>query len=244
MSITQGLILSRSGTQVTVEVGGEALPPIQLARHLHDPAAAAAGDACLIGEHLGARVVIGVLGTAAAPPPPPPDPDQDEDVTDKPPDVVTGSTPVRPVWTGSYRGGWRGDTADLYQGDWTGRGIQTGAAFYGPGIRAWDFIAGLTTLLRRIRGAGVSTAQRPTMALLAGDTRPGSTPTILATTPGPLLAPGDEHGWAWPTGWVEQVQDGTAGGLGITSGGSRTPYIGLTSSGGGMTTTVHWRDEQ
>lgn len=242
-TLVQGLILSRSGTQVVVEIDGEELPPIGLARHLHATGQADAGDACLVGTVRGARVVVAVLGTTSAPAPVPVPPA--EDVSAKaPPTGSTGSSPVSPVWSGSWRGGsWRPDTNVLYQGDYTGRGVQTGAAYYGAGLRAWPHMAGLQTRLRRITASGVNADQRPTMALLAGDTRPGGYPTILATAPGPLLGWGDAEDWQWPSGWVGQVLSGAAGGLGITSGGSRTPYVALSAAGDGMTTTVDWRAE-
>ena len=46
--------------------------------------------------------------------------------------TISGTDVCTPTWHGTYRSGsWRSDTSDLYQGDWTGRGINRGAAFYG-----------------------------------------------------------------------------------------------------------------
>lgn len=250
MSIVQGLILGRTGTTVVVSVDGEELPPIALARHLHDTSQAAAGDACLIGTVHGAKTVIAVLGAAPAPPTPAPPPPAEGggDGTDtgvKPPTVErTGSSPVRPVWTGTYRGGWRTDTADLYQGDWTGRGLNTGAAFYGNGFRAWDELTRVTVALRRKAGAGVFAGERPRMVLLAGGTRPGGAPTILAAELGPSLTAGGSGGsgsWDVPESWLPQLMSGAAGGIGIHIN-SRDPYLALETGGGGMAATAYWRD--
>lgn len=246
MSDLLGRILSRSGTRVVVEIDGEPLPTMELARHLHGDTSAAAGDACLVATVHGARYVVAVLGTAPAPPPPPPPPpDSAEDETvvqPKAPPVVTGSTPVTPVWTGTYRAGWRSDTADLYQGDWTGRGVNVGAAYYGSGFTTWGELRAVRVHLRRKPGAGVNASQAPTMALLAGGRRPSGAPSVLATAPGPGLRPGGSASFTVPAVWLPRLASGEAGGIGCTTGGSRAPYIALEASGAGMTATADWTE--
>lgn len=202
-----------------------------------------AGDTAVIVVEGGQAWLLGVLGDA---PPPPPDPEPDPE-----PDPGTGADPAppprppapppqptyerrvfRPTWSGTWRGGWRSDTSDLYQGDWTGRGINQGACWWG---RLPTAIEDATLTLVRGSGAGVAAAQAPTMTLLAGTTRPAGAATVLATTPGPALARGRSAEWSLPEAWVAQMTSGAAGGIGITSGSSRTPYLALVVSGLGMT---------
>src|SRR5690606_28858880 len=59
----------------------------------------------------------------------------------KPPDPPKQRTvPISATWTGTFRGAeWRTDTRDLYQGDLSGKGLNTGVAFFGlkiVGLRA------------------------------------------------------------------------------------------------------------
>lgn len=75
------------------------------------------------------------------------------------------------------------------------------------------------------------------MCLLAGS-GPGGGPSILTTASGPAMARGGSADWSVPASWVAQLESGAAGGIGITSGGSRTPYIALLASGVGMTLSV------
>lgn len=244
-----GRVLMVAGPVATVEIDGEVLPPMQLARHLHG-GGAAPGDACLVSVVNGSRVVTGVLGVAAAPPEPEPDPDGQE-LPPKPPELVlSGTSPVRPVWAGTYRNGWRGDTTDLYQGDWTGRGINRGAAYFGAAFQAWDEITRVRVGLHRLPGAGVSEARTPTMTLLAGGTRPSGAPVVLATASGPAMRAGDRigfdedgnGGWAVPSTWLSRLHSGEAGGIGIYVN-AREPYLALSAAGEWMTARVDWRDE-
>ena len=143
---------------------------------------------------------------------------------------------ARPVWSGSWRSGsWRSDTSDLYQGDYTGRGVNIGGCWWG---RLPSSIRDGKVTLARASGAGIAAGQIPTMALLAGTNRPAGAPTIIATAAGPRLTrsgAGSSADWVIPADWITRLAAGTAGGIGITSGGSRDPYLALDASGRGMT---------
>lgn len=157
----------------------------------------------------------------------------------KPPSNV-GTTPnpkptqksktFKPIWTGSYRGGWRGDTKDLYQGDWTGRGSNYGCAYYGNGPSALSGIAVKGTVrIKRIAG-GAYGAQHPTLRLLGAKSRPGGAPGYSATIRGPALAIGQTATITLPVAWVTRLLNGSSGGIGIGVGGS-SPYVGLAGKG-------------
>lgn len=226
MSVVTGRVSAwNSTTRIATIVGHPG--PVPVLRHV---TAIAVGDTAVVQVEGGQAWVIGVLGIA-----PPPAPET------RPPDVApptvppTGPTSVtlRPSWSGSWRGGaWRSDTSDLYQGDYTGRGINTGGCW-------WDLPAGVTSaVLTTVRGqGGAGAATAPTMALLAGS-GPAGAPAILATAAGPALLRGESADWVVPVGWIPQLASGAAEGIGITSGGSKTPYLVLIASGVGMTLTV------
>jgi len=160
--------------------------------------------------------------------------------TPPPPKTTSGTSTVAPQSTGSWRAGsWRGDTTVLYQGDWTGRGIQEGAAYYGSGLSGVPgSITSATVRLVRQDGAGYTSAQIPTMTLLAGGSR-GGAPSRLATAPGPALETGQSTDWPVPSSWLASMNNGSAGGIGCYVG-STSPYVGLTPAAGGMTVTARW----
>lgn len=204
---------------------------IQVMRHVGD---VVVGDTAVVVVQGGQAWVSGVLGPVPPPPPPPPTPEEEHNAPQPAPPEPT-TLPLRPSWSGTWRAGsWRGDTSDLYQGDLTGRGINTGGCWWG---RLPSGMTDLSLQLVRAAGAGSGAAQSPTMALLAGTSRPAGAPTILATTPGPALLRGGQTLWPVPEAWRRQMSAGTAGGIGITSQGSRNPYLALVSSGVGMTLT-------
>lgn len=178
-------------------------------------------------------IIVGKQGTYTPPAPPPTQ-------APPPPAVNYYTASVVPVSTGSYRGGWRSDTSDLFQGDYTGRGINTGAAFYGDQIvglganLAWP--VGITLTTQRI-GGGSFASVSPTLITI-GDRYPAGAPSGLASTAGvgltigatgTQLLPGSVTTGA-PTGMVLALMNGTAGGLGIYVA-STTPYCGWAGLG-------------
>lgn len=209
---------------------------LPLMRHV---TAGAVGDTAVVLVQGGQAWVTGVLGVAP-PPAPPETPPVDEagGVDVAPPSTPTGpqTLALRPTWSGSWRAGaWRSDTSDLYQGDYSGRGVNQGGCWWG---RLPSTMVAATLRVVRLAGAGAGAAQTPTMCLLAGMARPAGAPTVLATAPGPALPRSAAASWTVPAAWVAQMASGAAGGIGITSGGSRTPYLGLAVSEGGMTLQV------
>lgn len=193
------------------------------------------GDEVLVILRRGQGYVLGALGTA----PPAPRVTSPTDVAPPPTSLQTGSTVFRPTSTGTYRGGsWRGDTRDLYQGDWTGRGVNRGAAFYGNGPRG---LRGVTVTrvrvtLKRLSG-GSYAAQSPTVRLIQEKARAGA-PNYIDSTGGPSLRIGQSKTFDLPVAWGTQLVAGTAGGVGIYVGGS-APYVAL--DGGPMALRIDWK---
>lgn len=204
--------------------------PVPILRHIQS-GQLQAGDTALVAHEGGQWWLLGVLGSS----PPPPPPDDPGIPAPAPPPTPQEPVSLRPEWSGSWRNGWRSDTSDLFQGDWTGRGINTGGCWWGPlppGIVSGELS------LKRSEGSGYGAAASPTMALLAGTSRPAGAPVIRATAPGPSLVRGGTAQWALPESWITQLNAGTAGGIGVTSGGSSTPYLSLVASGVWMTLSL------
>lgn len=144
--------------------------------------------------------------------------------------------PLRPTFSGSFRAGsWRTDTSDLYQGDWTGRGINSGGCWWG---KLPASLSAATLTLVRSSAAGSGAALAPTLTLLAGTSRPAGAPSVLASVAGPALLRGKSAPWPVPGAWLALMAAGTAGGIGCTSGASTSPYLALVASGVGMTLAV------
>lgn len=185
------------------------------------------GDQVLVTVNGGQMWITSVLGTVAPPPPPPPTEPETKPVP--PPeqrDTITGNDTPSPIWSGTWRNGWRSDTgSDLYSGDWTGRGINRAVSMFGS-LDALGTLTAGTATLRRLQG-GVFGAQAPTMTLTAPGSKSASFPTILASVAGPSIAVGGSAEWTVPTGWLTQLQDGIAGGIGIGTGVGASPYIHL-----------------
>lgn len=204
----------------------------------------AVGDGVRLARLAGAQWVSANLGPAPAPEP---ISGGDDSVTPTPPapsTVVSGETPITPVSTGTIRNGSRRpDTADLYQGDWKGTGLNFGCAWYGTRIKDLRGTLQSGSRLQINRGeGGVFGAQTPTICLLSGTTWPGSgTPTILASAAGPSLAVDRSALWSIPSGWFPQLDSGDAGGFGIWVN-SRTPYVHLLTAGDGMTFIGNWKE--
>ena len=205
--------------------------PALLMRHVVD---VQPGDVAVVLLVAGQRWVAGLLGAGVVEAP-----DEGEGPVVLPPTpapVPPERRVLRPAWSGTFRAGsWRGDTSDLYQGDYTGRGINIGACWWGA---LPTDLGAATVTLKRLPGAGAVAAVAPTMALLAGTARPSGAPTIMATTPGPSMprtGAGSTREWDIPEAWIGRMASGEAAGIGITTGGARDPYMALSASGVGMT---------
>ena len=198
------------------------------------------GDACLVLRREGSGFVLGALGTAPASTPPPttnvPPPVADVATVAKP---RTGSTVLVPASSGTFRDGVWLETADLYQGDASGRGLNYGAAYYGPGPAG---LSGATVTRARLRirrqAGGSSFPQAPTLRLLSGTVRPAGTPVAVASTAGPSLAVGEETIHDLPLTWGQQLVNGTAGGVGIWVDPAADPYI--RTDGPSLSVLLDW----
>lgn len=199
------------------------------------------GDALLVGKWGSTWFAIGhavttAPGTPADPPPDPPSP--------SPPQ--TGKLVVSPVSTGSYRDSkWRTDNDDVYQGEYGGNGNHVGAVFYGSKPRSLDgaTVTKATIRVRRPDRGGANAAQSTTLWLVTQSTKPSGAPTRTSSTSGPSLRRGQTNDtFTVPTSWVQDMVDGTAGGLAIyESDGS--PYVILSGRGdwsAAFTLTIYW----
>lgn len=233
-----GWVTASTSTTVTVQLAGgdlvEDVPKLRAFTPNTD-------DVVLMLNAGGALYCLGALNAA---PTPPPEPEEDEDEDPAPaPELVEKTRTWRPSFTGTYRGSWRGDTSDLYQGDWTGRGRNYGAAYYGqngPSAVSGDAVSG-TVRIKRLSG-GVYAAVRPTLRLLDHKTRPGGFPSFSKSMQGPLMSIGDTRRVGLPTGWVQDLIDGNAGGIGIGVG-TNSPYVHLAGKGvwgPAMELTITW----
>lgn len=230
VTVTVARIVSISGRVARVEgIPGD----VAMLRHV---TSANSTDLALVACSDGQAWLVGVLGTVAPPPPPP----QPEDGATPAPAPVIEVVTLRPTVSGTWRGsGWRSDTSDLYQGDWTGRGLNRGGAWWGP---LPSRIRSGSVLLRRRRAAGMGAAATPTLTLLAGTSRPSGAPTVLASQAGPALAAGASTTWDLPAAWVAQMASGAAGGIGCQID-SAAPYMALAVSDAGMTLTLTTESE-
>lgn len=160
------------------------------------------------------------------------------------PSTVTGSLVVAPVETRSYRGSWRTDTTDVYQGEYGGYGNHTGCVFYGTKPRS---LSGATVTdaklkVRRVSG-GIYAAQTSTMRLMTESTRPSGAPTLTSSTTGPSLAVGaTDNAFDVPNSWAQAMVDGTSGGLAFFEADG-DPYIRFAGRGtwsAAFTLTIYW----
>lgn len=202
----------------------------------------AVNDLVVVARDATGPLVIGRLGVSSTPavevvPPPV-----------APPSVKTlRSKTILPSSTGSWRsgGGWRSDDT-VRQGDWnSGYGINHGAAFYGRQLKGLG--ADLTRprsirlTYKRLAG-GVFGAQAPTVWTLSQSSRPSGAPSRLTSSVGTGVAVNKTATFQLPTGMVDELLDGTAGGLGIYVGGS-SPYIvlaGRSDYGSAMALSVSY----
>lgn len=215
--------------KVTVSLDGAAqlvdLPAVA------GPTAYAAGDLVLVARDSSGPVVLGKVGAAPAPAEPPPA------APVPPPSTLTQRTvTILPSSTDSYRAGqgWRGD-GTVRQGDYIGEAVYQGCAFYGAqlaGLGA-DLSAPRSAVLTYVRQqGGVFGAQSPTFHTLAQRTRPSGAPTRLSSGgEGTPVAVNRSASWQLPAGLLDELLDGTAGGLGVYVGSS-SPYIVLSGRSG------------
>lgn len=218
---------------VTVKADAEGVTKVRTrsqeveAVSLTSAATANVGESVLLLRSGAGLWVIGKIGQP--PTPPPPDPDEDEpDEPEVPPRSTyeTKTVTFRPQYTGSYRGGWRTDTTKVYTGDWTGRGVNLGRAFYGSGpsgLKKVEQVEWAEVRLERVQG-GVFASQTLPMVLIGQKTRPSGSGSVQRSTSGPSLAVGQSATWRMPQAWADDLVSGAAGGLGIGSGSS-SPYI-------------------
>ena len=140
-----------------------------------------AGDVAVLMRSANRLWMIGTYGTSTVVAPPTPEPED----PDKPPtQPTTTKVTLKPKATGTARGGSvRGDTSQLYQGDWTGRGVNSGMAVY----RAKQLSGTVTKATLRIKrlDAGSYSAQSPTLRLMNQNSLVGN-PTWQASQTGPV----------------------------------------------------------
>jgi hypothetical protein len=230
-------VQSVSGNSVNVVNANTRLSfPYLRSYRIAGSSAPVAGDFVLVLRAGSAGWILGAFGAQPATPTPPPGP--------VPPPTgpsQSGTTTILPTFTGSFRGGsWRGDTSALFQGDWTSRGINTGAAYYGTQATGIAARASRATLSMRRGSGGVNGAQTPTLVLLGPQ---GGAPNVLASISSGLgLAVGGNGDAAVPVDWAQQLIDGTAQGIGIYVNAS-APYIqieGQSTDAAGMALRIEW----
>jgi len=199
----------------------------------------AAGDVVLISRQGPVWWVVGRAYTAAPAPPEATDPSPPPQ-----PATVEGVLVCQAVSTGSYRGGkWRTDTDDVLQGVYAGYPTNTGAAFYGdkPRSLAGATVTSARLTCHRIRGGGFAPVAA-TLRLVTQSVRPAGAPTLTSSTTVPSLAVGTSTStFAVPTAWVQDIVDGTAGGLGVSA--ATTPYIrfrGRSTAAAAFTLAIGW----
>lgn len=223
----------KSSEVATFTVNGVATQ-CQVARDL----TVAVGDVCVI-QRVGAQwfALARFYGAAPADPENPPTPAPK-------PTVVRGTLVVPAVETRSYRGSWRTDTDDVYQGEYAGNGNHTGCAFYGSKPRSLSgaTVTSATVRMRRRSAGGVAADRSLTLRLVTQSTRPSGAPTLGSSTAGPSLRWGESTTFTIPDSWAQAMVDGTAGGLAVfESGGS--PYMILDGRGrfsSSFTLTIGW----
>ncbi|MFT4295646.1 MAG: hypothetical protein QM582_09570 [Micropruina sp.] len=198
---------------------------------------AVAGDWLLLLEQDRQLWAVALLGTAPGPIIAPPAPEEDSPETAQ---IVTGTDTIPPTWSGTWRDGkWRGDTSHMIQGP-SSWGMSRGAAFYGKKLKSLPgSITSMKVRCERLTYGSYS-QQRPTMALLAGTSKPSGWPTVRDTASGPLLGgPGSVESWTVPTSWLDDFNSGAAGGIGIVG---TSNYMRL--DGPGLRVTAKWRDQR
>jgi hypothetical protein len=229
------------GTATTVKTGSVAsfnvqgaIVQLEVARDL----TIAVGDVCLIQRTGSQWMALQRLYTAA-----PADPGNPT-LPNPQPASVEGQQIVPAVETRSYRAGWVTAHDDVLQGDFAGAGNYTGCAFYGSTARALEgaTITAATMLVRRKGSGGLAGAQTATLRLVTESTRPSGAPTLTSSATGPSLALGEQAAFAIPTSWIDELADGTAGGIAIYDADG-DPYMAFDGRGAlpsAWTLTIAW----
>jgi hypothetical protein len=196
-----------------------------------------ANDVVLLVGSNGFWYALGALtAQQSAPAPLPPDPGV------PPTQPSSGTQSFQAIDSGSWRnGGWRGDTANVIQGDWTSAGINSGAWFYGDSIKATlagKVVTGARLYVPRISG-GVFGAQTATIARHSLNSKAG-TPSWWGTA-GSVSLPVNASGWAPLEASQIQALVTDGGGLGLQA---NAPYFVANSITGDRqsgTLQIDWR---
>lgn len=217
-----GTVVSVAGSMVTVALGST-FGNVPMPSTVTVTAGQRVGVSWM-QDNTGAWVgfIAGTIQANPAPAPPPPPP---------PPGSTSGSTPsgakrtfsVRAVEAKTWRGGWRGDTTDAYQGiagAWGSRTTNRGYLFYGAG--AFDDMRGLTVTAASIRltakrGVGISGPSPIRIRLHTSTTRPNSQPVLLADEVVVSLRDGETRTVPLPVSMAQKLASGTAGGIAFVS---------------------------
>lgn len=241
-STSRGAMLAEAtaakvGSTVTATINGVVVT-VQVARDL----TVAAGDVLVVQRIGPVWVALQRMYAAAT------TPDVDETPPPAPkPTTTTGSLVVTPVETRSYRTtyGWRTDNTSVYQGQYGGWGLHTGAVFYGtkPQSLKGSTVTDAKLRVKRLAG-GAYAAQATTMRLMTNKTRPSGTVTLQAsTTSGPSLAVGaSTTTFDVPTSWAQALVNGTAGGLAFydADGSPYVQFAGRAEWSSAFTLTIYW----
>lgn len=233
-SVLTGIVVSRDTSSLTAVVDTSGDGDRVTAPYVG--AAPSVGDVAVLIRSAQRLWLLGTYGAATQPVPPEPDPTDPEPDPDRPPPPPTTiTTTLTPKATGTARGGSvRGDTRDLYQGDWTGRGVNSGQAVY----RAKQLTGTVTKVRLRVKrlDAGSYAAQTPTLRLMTQSSLTGS-PSWQASTAGPALKVGDSRTVTLPNSWGQKLITGQAGGIGVHVAGA-SPYIRIASGSMQLTLTI------
>lgn len=235
-TVITGTVTARDTTtrMVTVDIDGYANTVTAPYIGGTDPAV---GDVAVLIRSANRLWMLGTFATGTQVVPPPPDPGD----PDKPPtEPTTTKITLQPKATGTARNGSvRPDTNQLYQGDWTGRGVNSGMAVY----RAKQLSGTVTRATLRIRrlDAGVYAAVSPTLRLMSQSSLVGN-PTWQDSQTGPAMKVGETRTVTLPNSWGQKLVTGQAGGIGIHVAGS-SPYVRLAGKAqGSMTLTLTIRE--
>lgn len=229
-----GWVVSSTSTEVTVDLGEETVTMPKLRDYTP-----AVNDVALILRTGRLLYCLGAVNTG-----PISKPGTDPDMPAAPSAHEVRTRTFRPVSVGTYRGGWRSDTGDVLQGDWTGHGINQGAAYYGSGPAGLSGTAVSGKVRVRRLAAGSGAAQAPTFRLLDHKRRPSGAPSYSDTFVGPAIAVGEDRTVAIPDAWTQALINGTAGGIGIGVAGT-SPYLRLAGRGAwspSFELTIKWKD--
>lgn len=237
-TVVTGVVVSANSIRALVDIDGYG-SRIEVP---YTGATPRAGDVAVMVRSANRLWMLGVHGAPVAVPDPDDPNEAPSEENPKPPDAPTTTTVrLSPTATGTARGGSvRPDTGDLYQGDWTGRGINSGMAVY-RARQLSGVVASCSVRIKRL-DAGVFAAAAPTLRLMAQGSLVGS-PTWQAEQVGPALKAGESRTVALPTSWGQALINGTAGGIGIHVL-SNSPYVRLAGKAQGfMTVTLRIRSD-